>query len=276
MRVAIVTDSTCDIPPDLAIQNDITVIPNVLVIDGKEYLDGVDISREYFYELIPSLSSPPTTAAPAPGVYEECFRKLIQSGYDQIVSIHPPEQLSGIFNAAWTAAQQFGKKVAVFDSGQLSLGLGFQALQAAESAKDGLDLKAILEILENLKPRAYVVAMLDTLEYVRRSGRVSWARSQIGALLQLKPFIDVHMGQIRRAGNERTRPKGIQRLKEILLSLGPLDRLAVMHSNAEMDARHFLDSLDINLPSPPLLVNVTPIIGTHVGPNALGFAVLTR
>jgi DegV family protein with EDD domain len=118
--------------------------------------------------------------------------------------------------------------------------------------------------------------MLDTLEYVRRSGRVSWARAQLGNLLRVKPFLEVREGDVLRIGDARTRHKGIERLKQLLQDLGALERLAILHTNAEDDARQILDEIHPDLDTTPLVVNVTTVIGTHVGPNGLGFAAVLR
>ena len=276
MTVAIVTDSTSDVPADLAQRYKISIVANFLMIGDKSYQDGIDITREQFYALLPTLASPPTTASPSPAFYEQLYRRLFEQGYSDIISIHPPSYMSAIYNTASLGAKEFGERVHLFDSEQLSLGSGFQVLAAAEVALQGIAVESIIELLVSLRLHARVFAMLDTLEYVRRSGRVSWARTQLGNLLQIKPFIEVRMGQIIRQGDARTRRKGIERLREFLLGLGPLERLAVMHTNAERDAREFLGSLQTSIPPDPLLVNVTPIIGTHVGPNGLGFAAIIK
>jgi DegV family protein with EDD domain len=118
--------------------------------------------------------------------------------------------------------------------------------------------------------------MLDTLEYVRRSGRISWARARVGSLLRIKPFVEVVKGDVKKLGDARTRRKGINRLRNILLDLGPLERLAIMHSNAETDAQEFLASLELHPPYTPFIVNATTVIGTHVGPNGLAFAAVVK
>jgi len=137
-------------------------------------------------------------------------------------------------------------------------------------------LAEVLTLVEDVRKRVNVSAMLDTFEYVRRSGRVSWAKAALGALLNIKPFIGVKNGAVLRLGETRTRLKGIQRLAEMLLSLGPLDRLAILHTNIEEEARQFLDSVNVKLPTSPLIVNVTTVIGTHVGPKGLGFAAVVH
>jgi fatty acid kinase fatty acid binding subunit len=276
MTIAIVTDSTADIPDRLVEENQINVVPNVIVIDGKSVLDGKEISREEYYNRLPAMKAQPTTATSSSGMYQELYEKLLEKGAKQVLSIHAPQVLSGIFGAASAAAQAFDARVQVIDGEQLTLGLGFQVLAAAQAASQGASLEAIIAIVEGVRRRARVVAMLDTLEYVQRSGRVSWAKARIGALLNLKPFVEVRNGQVLSLGETRTRRKGIDRLRELLYRLGPLERLAILHTNAEADARQLLTSLTMDLPDDPLVVNITTVIGTHVGPNGLGFAAVIR
>ena len=180
--------------------------------------------------------------------------------------------MSGIFNAAQTAAQAFNEHVLVVDSGQISLGLGFQVLEAAEAIEQGENFERVIEFLGNIRERIRVMAMLDTLEYVRRSGRVSWMSAHLGNLMRIKLFLEVKAGEVLRAGEARTRRKGIERLKQHLVQLGPLQRLAILHTNALDEAQQILIDIDQKLPSSPLVVNVTTVIGAHVGPNGLGFA----
>ena len=272
MDISIVTDSTADIPAELVENYHIQVIPNLIMIDGASLRDGQDISRQEFYDRLPWLNPPPTTATASTGAYTETYESLFRQGARYILSIHPSAKLSGILNAASGAAQAFEEKVHVLDSGQLSLGLGFQVLAAAEAVRQGASLENVLHLLKEMRQRVRLIAMLDTLEYVRRSGRVSWARARLGNLLQFKPFIELKDGSVFSLGETRTRSKGCQRLREFLFRLGSLERLAILHTNAEPDARQFLADLQLNLPVPPLVVNVTTAIGNHVGPNGLGFA----
>jgi DegV family protein with EDD domain len=276
MNIAIVTDSTCDIPPELVTKYKIQVVPNIIVIEGKSIEDGQGISRQEFYERLPDMDPLPTTSTASSGKYQELYEKIFSRSYDQIISIHAASSLSGIFNAASIAARDFGGHVHVVDSQQISLGIGFQVLTTAEAALQGNTLQSILAQLADVQSRIRVVAMLDTLEYVRRSGRVSWARAKVGSLLRIKPFIEVVKGEVRRVGDVRTRPRGIARLRDLLLSLGPLERLGIIHSNAEDDAHQFLASLDIATTYKPIIVNATTVIGTHVGPNGLAFAVVIK
>ena len=274
MRVALVTDSTCDIPRELVAAHQIHVVPNILIIDGKSIEDDENYSRRDFYLQLPEMASFPTTSTASVGTYQALYEKFLGSGYDQVLSIHCSKELSGIFNAASTAANVFHGKVVIVDSRQLSLGLGFQVLEAADAISNGMPLDSILDHLNLVRDRVRVVAMLDTLEYVRRSGRVSWARARIGAMLNLKPFLEVVDGYVLSMGQVRTRSKGTNRLSDLLRSRTDMKRLAVLHSNAERDARSILDELAPDLPTEPMVVNVTTAIGAHVGPQGLGFAAL--
>ncbi|NJN43299.1 MAG: DegV family protein [Anaerolineae bacterium] len=196
---------------------------------------------------------------------------MIAQGADQIVSIHAASQLTAIYNVARIAALPFGDKVTVVDSRSLSLGLGFQVLAAAEAVSQGASLAEIIQIMENTRARLRVIAMLDTLQYLRRSGRVSHLRATLGEVLRLRLFVEIRDGEVIPLERIRTRGKAIARLGEILKSFGPLENFAMLHTNALDDARQFLTRFG---PQKSMLINVTPVIGAHVGPNGLGLAVV--
>ena len=276
MPYAVVTDSTADVPPALARRWRIEVVPALLVIHGREYRDQEDIRREDFYAQLPHYASPPTTAAPSSLTFERIYARLLDEGYEGVVSLHCPATLSGLHNTARLGARRFGTRVTVVDGGQVSMGLGFQVLAAAEQAVAGAPLEEILAAVASVRRRVRIVAMLDTMEYLRRSGRVSWAQAGLGALLRLKPFVEVREGEVLRLPPVRTRKKGLARLREMLERSGPLERLALLHTNARGDA----ETLGRDLPNaperPPVVVHVTPIIGAHVGPQGVGFAIVTK
>jgi len=276
VKIAIVTDSTSDISPELAFENDIHVIPAILVVNGRTLEDGNGISREELYDQLPTIKVSPTTAAPSSGAFQNLYEELIKKGADQIISIHVSSVLSGIYNAAMVAAKSIGKRVQVIDSCHVTLGLGFQVLAAAQAARAGKTLLDIQRVVEDIYRRIHLVAMLDTLEYAHRSGRISWARSRLSALLQIKPFVGIADGKVIRMGETRTRQKGIERLYQMLAVLGPLEHLAILHTNAEADALQMAEHFKAAVQIHPLMVNVTSIIGVHVGPNGLGFVAVTR
>jgi DegV family protein with EDD domain len=278
MKLGIVTDSTCDIPAHIAEQFEIEVVPSVLILEGKEYADGKGITREDFYNRLPSLQTQPTTAAPSIGDFSAPYDSLLTRGCDHILSIHPAGTLTTIVNSARQAAQDFQDKITVIDSLSLSLGLGFQVLAAAEAAEDGL--QAALNAIESTRKRLKVYAALDTMEYLRRSGRVPGAVAALGGLLSIKPLIELTNGEVKAIGAVRTTKQVTQRILKLLLEGGNLERLAILHTNAEFRARGLLNELmqraSQSVPRDILMVNVTTVIGTHVGPNGLGFAAVTK
>jgi DegV family protein with EDD domain len=272
--IAVVTDSIADLPDDFVAAHPLFIVPAILVIEGKSYLDGQDITRETYYQRLPALKPIPTTAAPSAGTFETLYESIFAQGYQQIISIHAPVKLTAIYTAAHIAAERFGRRVQVVDCGQLTLGMGFQVMALLEALRGGAALDEAIEAMNETRRRVRLVAMLDTMEYIRRSGRISWAAASLGALLNLKLFIEVKDGVVQRLGEARTRRRGLERLHAYLDELGPLERLAVLHTNAEADAHQFLAETPAAIHTEPLITNVTTIVGTHVGPNALGFVAL--
>ena len=274
MSIGIVTDSTSDLPQYLIDQHGIQVVPAILILEGKEYRDGEGLSREEFYIRLPGFKTPPTTAAPSIGEFATRYQRLFENGCDRIISIHAAGPLTSMVGTAQQAAKEFDGRVTVVDSLSLSLGLGFQALAAAEAADQGLE--AALAAIESTRGRLHLFAALDTLEYVRRSGRVPAAITILGSLLSIKPIIELTEGQVKAISAVRTTKQANERMMSFMRQGGKLERLAILHSCAEARAHGFLNELmremNQSLPRDILLVNVTTVIGTHVGPNALGFA----
>ncbi len=275
MKIGIVTDSTCDLPPSLVEQHGIEVVPSILVLDGREYADGAGISRREFYSRLAALKMTPTTAAPSTEEFSRRYQRLFDLACEHVISIHAAGSLTAMVSTAQQAARDFEGRITVVDSRSLSLGLGFQALAAAEAVEEGL--QAVLSAIESTRRRLHVFAALDTFEYARRSGRVPATLSVFGGMLHLKPLIELAGGEIKAIGAARTTRQANERMKAFFRSgSGTFERLAIMHSGAEARAHEFLDQImrefGRSLPRDILMVNVTPVIGTHVGPNALGFA----
>ena len=276
MTTAIVTDSTSDIPLDVLSKYNIFQIPVDLMIGNETYLDGFDLSRNDFYIQLPNLKQLPTTAAPSAGRFQSLYEKIFAQGFSEIISIHAASALSGIYNAARLASLEFSQKIKVVDSQQLSLGLGFQVIAAAKAAQENLPFQSILKRIESIKERVHVYALLDTFEYIQRSGRISWARARIGSILNIKPIIELKEGEVINRGLSRAREKGIKFLGDVLQKLGPLEDLAVLHTNAAQDGINFIKQFAPEGNRNPQLMNVTTIIGTHIGPNGLGFAAVVK
>jgi DegV family protein with EDD domain len=278
MKLGLLTDSTSDLPKYLIEQFELEVVPSILILDGKEYADGIGITREDFYRQLPSFHTPPTTAAPSIGDFSARYDSLLRRGCEHILSIHAAGALTTIINSARQAAQDFPEKITVIDGLSMSLGLGFQVLAAAEAAEMGL--QAALDAIQATRKRLRLFAALDTMENMRRSGRVPAVVTMLGSLLQIKPLIEIANGEVKALGAVRTTKQANERMLNLLLQEGPLERLAILHTGAEPRAREFLNTLmqkaSQSVPRDILMVNVTTVIGTHVGPNGLGFAAVRK
>lgn len=276
MKIGVVTDSTSDLPGDLAQRFGVEVVPTILVVEGKQYADGKDLSRGDFYARLPAMRTFPTTAAPSIGEFSARYQKLLDSGCDFVLSIHAASQLTAVCDIARQAADDFPGRVAIVDSGSLSLGLGFQALAAAEAAESGADVETAIASIADVRRRLRVFAALDTMDYLRRSGRVPAAITLLGGMLSIKPLIELTDGLLKPAGATRTTRQADERMAALLKAGLPIERLAILHTGAESRARGFLSRLmeecRRELPREILVVNVATVIGAHVGPNGLGFA----
>jgi DegV family protein with EDD domain len=276
MQVRIVTDSTADIPDDLIKALKIEVIADHIIFGETSLRDKIDISRAEFYERLQTASPLPTTASPSVGEFEAVFRRAGAPDV-KLVSLHPPSQFSALYNTAFLAAQSFPQGcITVMDSGQITMGLGWLVIAAARAAQAGEPVQRIVELVEAMIPRVRVFAVLDTFEYLRRSGRVSWVRSIVGTLLRIKPMLEVREGQILPLERVRTGRRARDRLIELTQSLAPLESLAVLHSHWLGGADELRQHLDHLHPGDQVLtVDVTPVIGVHVGPRGLGVATVT-
>ncbi len=275
--VKIVTDSLADIPADLVRELDITTVPCVVRFGTTEYFDRVDLSPCEFYAKLMASSHLPTTAAPACGVFEETYRRLA-SVTPHILAIHTIASLSGIFNASRLAAQEIpDARIELIDSKQVSMSLGWLVILAARAAKAGQGLDEIKALVEDALNRVHIVAMLDTLTYAERGGRLSRGAALIGALLDLKPLLTAANGAIVPVGSARTRKRALERLTELVAESGAVQELAVVHAHALDLASQLCAMLARVFPDKPILVSETgPVLGTHAGPGAVGIAWITQ
>ena len=268
--IRIVTDSTADIPPSLGA--DITVVPCFIQFGATSFLDDVDITREQFYARLTTSDELPTTASPGAGVFEQVYRRVAGES-DEVISLHVASALSSVCNAARVGAQAVdSERISIFDSESVTMGLGWLCLAAARAARAGMSRAQIIKLLDQMKTRIHVLAAPDTLEFLRRSGRVGWASAKVGQLLHIKPIIGVYRGIVRSIDRARTRAHSIQRLVELTTALGKLEALAVLHTTAQEAAMQLAREVAHLAPQPIPVVEVTPVIGTHVGPNGLGLA----
>ncbi|HKP51422.1 MAG TPA: DegV family protein [Chloroflexia bacterium] len=277
-QVRIVTDSAADIPADLARELDITVIPLNVIMEGKTYRDGVDLSGEEFYERLKTTRSVTTTSLPSLDAFAEAYRRLTTEGCD-VVSIHLSSKLSGTFNAALMASTADGvspEAIEVVDSRSVSMAQGWIAIRAVEAARSGGSLAEVDELAENLAKRTALYGVLNTLEYVIRSGRVSRLPGTVGNFLSIKPIVTtLPNGEATILEKVRTRKKALTRVVQLTSELGPLERIAVMHGADEEGATQLADMLQsLDVPQPIMICHIGAVLGTHLGPEAVGVCCL--
>jgi DegV family protein with EDD domain len=281
--IKVVTDSTCDLAPDVVQQLGITVVPMVVNIDGKDYLDGVELTREQFYASLPNYHDIPKTAANSPGMLADAYRAAKAQGASQVVSIHIARKVSGVCAAADIAAQDVQVEdieVRVVDSGSMSLGMGWLCITAAEMALRGATLDEIMRAVEAQREKTRIVAMADTLKYLAKGGRVSALTAGVGGLLQIKLLVELQNGAITPIDRVRTRGRGLERmLDEVKKTPGKPLHYSLLHSTGDL-AKDF-DVVRAQLQpiapiNPPEPVVVTPVIGTHFGPLGIGVAIVNE
>jgi DegV family protein with EDD domain len=276
MPIRIVTDSTCDLPRSLLDEYGIISVPLYINVGENSYLDGKDLSREEFYRRLPDYESHPTTAVPSPAMFGQVYDDLKMEGAIEVLSIHISASLSAVADVARVAAREEESiSVTVFDSRQLSMGMGFLVLAAARAATEGRTVEEIVSLLEEQISRTHVFAALDTLEFLRRSGRMNAVMAGLGSVLQIKPLLTMYDG---RPGAERvrTRRRATRRLIALLEQCRPVEQVALVHTHAPERAEHILQQARHLLPEVEVLsVDITPVIGAHIGPNAVGFACVT-
>ncbi len=278
MTLRIVTDSTCDLPAALIDKYRITVIPVYINVGDRSYLDGVDLTREEFYTQLPHYPEQPQTASPSATAFQTAYERLTQEGATAILSIHIAASLSGTSNAARLGAQAArSAPVIPFDSGQFSLGLGFQVLQAARQVEAGLSGAEIIEHLKDQRTRTYMFAVVDTFEYLRRSGRVSRIQAGLGEILKIKPLLTMHNGEAR-ADKIRTRKRALEHIIERTEALAPLTQLGFYYTDDRSLAEELKARLRHLQPAKEMIysMRITSAVGAHVGLGGVGLACVTK
>ena len=272
MSVHIVTDSASDLPKDLVGERGITVVPlTVRFGDDREIVDG-SITPEDFWARCNSSAVLPQTSAPSAGDFEEAFRKAAAGGADGVVCVTLASGLSATFSSASAAAYSVKDDVAVrvVDSRTASMGEGLVTLAAADAAASGAGLDEVEAATRNAADRTKVFAALDTLEFLKKGGRIGGAQAFLGSLLSIKPIIEVGGGKVEPESKQRTRTRAMQYLADKVKAAGPLERLAVVHGRAP-DVEEFTDLLGESSPKGGIIVSdVGAVIGAHSGPRLLG------
>jgi DegV family protein with EDD domain len=277
MNIRIVTDSTCDLPEEIVSQQAITVVPMYINVNEKSYLDGVDLTRDEFYTQLPGYFPAPKTATPSIETFIQVYERLADEGAQAILSIHISETLSATVNSARAAAERFTRiPVTVLDSTQLSLGLGFLVEKAAQMARLGKTMEEIVSALKEIMKRTCVFASLKTMEYLRRSGRMNNAIAMFGEILQIKPLVHMNMGNAT-AHRTRTQKRATARLIAWLDEYAPYEKLAIVHAGVREEAENLYEQVRSYFPQEKVsIVQITPVLGAHLGIGALGFACISK
>ena len=278
MPVRVVTDSTCDLPRALVEQHGITVVPLTVVFGDEGLLDGVDIDANRFYERLRDFPGVPRTSQPSVERFVDTYRSLAADGAD-IVSIHLSSRLSGTLNSASVARDQLAHEahIELIDSYQVSMGLGSIVMDAAIAAAAGGSLAEVANAARRAMDRTRVVACLDTLEYLRRGGRIGRATSMLGSLLSIKPLIQVESGEIAPFERVRTRAKALDRLYAVATEDRNVRRMFVGCGGNDAEAHAFMERLQPALPHTEFHIGqIGPAVGVHGGPNILGVAFTRR
>lgn len=273
-KIRIITDSVADIPQNLLDKWNIDIVPCYVNYGGESYSDdGKDLDRAHFFNYLQNNKEVPTTAAPSPGLAEEIVANALE-GYDHLISVNVAESLSATYNNVLLACNEVDKaRTTVIDSESVSMGIGWLALIAAEVAAETGDVDAVINAVNKVKQNHKLYAGIYNMEYLRRSGRVTTVAASLGSLLQIKPIVQViEKGEVVAAHRVRTFKKVRTKLRELLEEQrGQLDRIAIIHTANEDSAKEFIaDNKDL-LPEETIIAEVGPTLGTHIGPNSLGF-----
>lgn len=276
-KIALVTDSTTNIPKELSKGHEIHVVPSVIIWGGETLRDGVDIQPDAFYKRLASSKETPTTSQPTPAAFKEKFEELGSKGFTDIVCSFVSAKFSGTMASAEQAKGMVsGVNIHLIDGRSASMGTGWPILEAAKAIKAGKSAEDCVKIIESARESTGVLLVVDTLEFLHRGGRIGGGARFLGTALNLKPILEVQEGALEATERVRTKSKALERIVELLADrVGgrtPL-HLAVLHANAAEDAKALLAEASKRLsPAEATLTDVSPAVGTHTGPGTLGFA----
>jgi len=278
MTIRIVTDSASDISLEEAEDLGIEIVPLSVRFGEAEYTDLVDLSVSDFYQKMSESDLLPSTAAPSPGAFEAAFKRCAEAGAEGVICINLSLALSATGQAAQLAADALADTLPVkcIDSKSITCGLGTIIRKAAEAAKNGGSMDDIVSLVENLTGRTRIFATLDTLENLKKGGRIGGAKAMLGTMLQFKPCLDLSSGEVVEAGRQRTRKKSLIWLKEVLEGEREISELSIIHGDAP-DVEEFATLISDIVPREQIRINqLGAVIGTHGGPRVLGVTYLVQ
>jgi DegV family protein with EDD domain len=277
-KFAVVTDSTCFLPAELVKKHNITVTPQILIWDDQTLQDGIDIQPSEFYTRLKTAKTMPSTSQVSPATMQSTFQKLVNQGFD-VIGLFVSSKLSGTMQSAIQGKEAMGaagEKVTILDSLATSMSLGLIVLAAARASESGADLRGCVAAAEKARSNSGLFFAVDTLEFLHRGGRIGGAQRFIGSALNLKPILALKDGKVEGVERIRTKSKAQDRILELVTEQvkdKPNIRLATLHANAGEDAKTLLDRAAQELkPIETIFAEVSPVVGTHIGPGTVGLA----
>lgn len=269
--VRVVVDSACDVPESLAKKLNISIVPLRVSFGDETFTDGVELTARQFMERLTTSSDFPTTSQPPPADFEAAFRDAIESGHD-VVCVTIASKLSGTNNSARLAASVVdAERITVIDSQTVTIAAGWVAIAAARVAQTGAPKSEVAAIAEDAIDRVHLYAVLDTLEYLQKGGRMGRAAMLIGSVLNIKPIVTVREGEVVPVERVRTRKKAVARLMSLAESMAPMEGLAVLYSASRDDAERIAEQLKPLAPNGEIIfAEVGPVVGAYAGPDAIG------
>ena len=277
MTVKIVTDSSCDLPDALVGELGIDVVPLKIRFGTEELVDRVDLSPSEFWARCSTSAELPSTAAPAPGAFEEVFRKAAADGAEGVVCVNLSSKLSATGESSQAAARAVADviPVKVVDSLSVTLGLGMIVVESARRASAGASLDDIVALAEDMARRTKVFGSLDTLEYLKKGGRIGAAQALLGSILSIKPCIEVVDGKVEPGPKQRTRSRSLQWLADQAGAQKGVENLAVLHGDAP-DVDTLVGLLSAHFPREQIVIGqLGAVVGAHTGPRTIGVAFQT-
>jgi DegV family protein with EDD domain len=276
--VRVVTDSTSDIPDEVASEFEIAVVPCQVMLGQRRYRDGIDLSPEEFFGLLAKSEERLRTSGPTVNDFVDAYRRLLhEEGASKILSIHVASTLSGTLNSAWAAIQTLTEpgRVELIDSGKVSMGTGWVAVEAARVARQGATFEEVAAVARDAMQRTRVVAMIDTLENLYEGGRISVLSAALGSALQIKPLLDIRDGEVLVWGKVRTRARALDSLVARVRGWGQLERVAVLHAGAPELLSELVGRLEEILPGQEMmLAPAGSALTSHLGLGAVGVCAL--
>jgi DegV family protein with EDD domain len=273
LKIGVVTDSTSDLPPDIAATYGIRIVPLNVRFGVDEYLDGVTMQAEEFYRRLESSDELPTTSQPAVPSFVDTYRELL-ADHDSVVSVHLSSKLSATHTAAVQARNELGddgQRVEVVDTLQASMALGWVAVGVAQAINSGANVEDSVAVAHSLSSRAKFIGLVETLEYLHKGGRIGNAQKLLGSLLRIKPMLELRDGIAHPLERARSKSKGIGRIQQLVADAAPLSHLCIMYTTEREIAEGIAASLDHTVTGdPPIAARQGPVVGTYLGPGSIG------